>query len=340
MRVAVIGAGWFGCHIAMELAGMGADLSIFEAEHDIFLGASGCNQNRLHLGFHYPRSYRTREQSKDGFERFMASYPGLSSSVRENVYAIGERHSFLDFETYLQVMEASGLEFLLRDPKDFGLVRTTGGLSCGERLLDTKKARLFFRKELESQLRSGTRVYNLESFPTGVKVNGEPFDIVVNCTWCAFQPDRFPELYFEPCLMFLYKGEPDHPAITIMDGPFFSIFPYEDGLYTVTSVTHTPLGRFPTFEQARECLNGANSHSVDNLKSVIQCEVERHYPGFLDRFQYLDAIPAIKCKPPDATGSRVCIVDERDRVIQVVSGKIDSMFYAAQEVVTCIARYY
>jgi len=140
--------------------------------------------------------------------------------------------------------------------------------------------------------------------------------------------------------MFLYKGEPDHPAITIMDGPFFSIFPYEDGLYTVTSVTHTPLGRFPTFEQARECLNGANSHSVDNLKSVIQCDVERHYPGFLDRFQYLDAIPAIKCKPPDVTGSRVCIVDERDRVIQVVSGKIDSIFYAAQEVVTCIARYY
>ena len=38
---------------------------------DIFNGASGYNQNRLHLGFHYPRSKKTRIQSKVGFYKFI-----------------------------------------------------------------------------------------------------------------------------------------------------------------------------------------------------------------------------------------------------------------------------
>ena len=71
MRVAVAGAGWFGCHIASELIQGGHEVVVFEASDDVFTGASGINQNRLHLGFHYPRSYETREQSRDGFQLFV-----------------------------------------------------------------------------------------------------------------------------------------------------------------------------------------------------------------------------------------------------------------------------
>ena len=70
MKIAIIGAGWFGCHIAYELMNDGHEIKIYEKENDIFLGASGFNQNRLHLGFHYPRSFITREQSKKGFKYF------------------------------------------------------------------------------------------------------------------------------------------------------------------------------------------------------------------------------------------------------------------------------
>ena len=68
MKIAIIGAGWFGCHLASELKNDGHSILLFEKEKDIFAGASGNNQNRLHLGYHYPRSYITREQSKKGFK--------------------------------------------------------------------------------------------------------------------------------------------------------------------------------------------------------------------------------------------------------------------------------
>ena len=58
-KIAIIGAGWFGCYIGYDLIKSGYEVKIFEKEKEIFSGASGYNQNRLHLGFHYPRSYRT-----------------------------------------------------------------------------------------------------------------------------------------------------------------------------------------------------------------------------------------------------------------------------------------
>jgi L-2-hydroxyglutarate oxidase LhgO len=59
-KIAVIGAGWFGCHIAYQLIKKNYSVKIYEERNDIFCGASGNNQNRLHLGFHYPRSLITR----------------------------------------------------------------------------------------------------------------------------------------------------------------------------------------------------------------------------------------------------------------------------------------
>ena len=67
-KIAIIGAGWFGCHIAHQIKKKlnKFDIKLYEKEKDIFLGASSNNQNRLHLGFHYPRSKQTRLQSKNG----------------------------------------------------------------------------------------------------------------------------------------------------------------------------------------------------------------------------------------------------------------------------------
>ena len=60
-KIAIIGAGWFGCHIGSELKKKNLEISIFEKEDDIFKNGSGNNTNRLHLGFHYPRSKKTRK---------------------------------------------------------------------------------------------------------------------------------------------------------------------------------------------------------------------------------------------------------------------------------------
>ena len=70
MKIAIIGAGWFGCLIADELIKKDYEVHIYEKEKKIFNNASGNNQNRLHLGFHYPRSEKQYYNQKKGFEEF------------------------------------------------------------------------------------------------------------------------------------------------------------------------------------------------------------------------------------------------------------------------------
>ena len=206
MRVAIAGAGWFGCHIASELILGGHEVTVFEASDDVFTGTSGMNQNRLHLGFHYPRSYQTREQSKKGFRLFVEQYPELSVPVPSNVYAIAEERSLVDFETYRQVMDATEIEYSVRAPSDFGLVGVSGAITCQERLVATGRARKHFREFLQPFRRLREPVTSVKAVRLGILVNGEHFDAIVSCTWGNLESHEKVDMRYESCLMLLYRG--------------------------------------------------------------------------------------------------------------------------------------
>ena len=90
IKICIIGAGWFGCHIGYELKKRNFKVKIFEKGNDIFANASGNNTNRLHLGFHYPRSFTTRKMSYEGYIKFLRHYPSLSNKLNYNIYAIAD----------------------------------------------------------------------------------------------------------------------------------------------------------------------------------------------------------------------------------------------------------
>ena len=62
------------------------------------------NQNRLHLGFHYPRSYKTRLLCKNGYDKFIKQYSELTDIIDKNYYCIADE-SILDYETYKHIFE-------------------------------------------------------------------------------------------------------------------------------------------------------------------------------------------------------------------------------------------
>ena len=73
-KIAIVGAGIFGCSIALELDKEGYQILLFEKEEDIMLKATKNNHNRIHYGYHYPRSLETTKQSLDGLISFLANY--------------------------------------------------------------------------------------------------------------------------------------------------------------------------------------------------------------------------------------------------------------------------
>ena len=67
--VAVIGGGWFGCHIAIALQERGYLVTLYEGKSTIFSGISGTFGIRIHSGPHYTRSYATRKCCREVVNR-------------------------------------------------------------------------------------------------------------------------------------------------------------------------------------------------------------------------------------------------------------------------------
>ena len=121
MKIRILGAGFYGCHIAKELRADGHEVEVWEIEDRIFANASGGIPARLHIGAHYPRSRATRAACLDHNSEFMQRYGFLTRPVPVNIYAIAAERSMVDFEQYTRTLR-NEIEFLtLHDPGEFGL---------------------------------------------------------------------------------------------------------------------------------------------------------------------------------------------------------------------------
>lgn len=337
--IAIVGAGWYGCHIASVLTSFGFDVRLFDANTRPLLEASGNNQFRLHLGFHYPRHNGTRVQSRDGFARFMRRYPSLSRAVVGNYYAIARNESLLDFETYKAVMASSGVGFRTVDSPTLDLREVEGVLDTDERVLNTEAARQLFMRRLGNVMALGQRVSSIQQDADGVRVDGKRYDFVVDATWGHLTRPDVP-LFYEPTMLLYYEGPLDHPALTIVDGPLCSVYPTEDPkVYTLSSVTHTPLGQTDSAAQARRMRDEVSSDMVEAVRQRMCAQIERYLPSFAQDFRFLGPQLAIKTKPMGLSDNRSCSVQRFGRVISVMSGKIDTIFYASDCVLDILSEF-
>ena len=111
MRLLIIGAGWYGSHIAKKCIEAGHTVTIIDKQNDFFCGSSYKNQNRLHLGFHYPRSDDTIHECVAGFSKFKTEYPQLSRPIRMNLYFLVKDASKISFQDFQSVFSQKNIPF-------------------------------------------------------------------------------------------------------------------------------------------------------------------------------------------------------------------------------------
>jgi hypothetical protein len=345
----------------------------------------------LHLGFHYPRSYKTRIQVLTGFAEFNKRYKSLTFEIPTNIYAVSEK-SNLDFGTFAQVMRASKVPFQVVDHHRHGLSHIEGALLTHERGLYADEPRSFFRNLLGDSLHLNSEVVDVQELrgaktdTTAVSVNGKVFDWCINCTYNRFAALRSPEnVFYETCLTLIYEDtQPDEQlfAITVMDGPFSSLYPYvphpspaasaanaaaaADGspslassasntskratlstsssaisaaqtprLYTLTNVQHTPLAKFDNIFEANAAMKAAQLNSDSFLaqkKLLFEQGIMTYFPQFGERFKYRSYFISMKTKLRDESADRECIIRVAGKVINVMSGKVNTLYFAEREV--------
>ena len=124
-KIGIIGGGFYGCYLANKLKDKFKSeikIDIFEKNNKLILEAGQNNQHKLHLGFHYPRSYKTREMSQIGFYKFKKNLPNFSNKINNNIYAIAnDNRNLTSFKKFISAMNSSNLNFKIIDVKNKGL---------------------------------------------------------------------------------------------------------------------------------------------------------------------------------------------------------------------------
>lgn len=89
MKIAIIGSGWHGAHVALVLKQSGHEVTVFERNKEIFGGISGSFGIRIHAGPHYPRSSETRKNCRRCLNEFRETYPELVVPHEYAIYGLG-----------------------------------------------------------------------------------------------------------------------------------------------------------------------------------------------------------------------------------------------------------
>jgi hypothetical protein len=332
MRVRILGGGWYGCHIATALMSRGHEVELHDVASHLFAGASGGNPARLHLGFHYPRSRITRAMCQETHRAFMDRYGDLTRTVPLNVYAIAAGESLVDFGTYLQVLRGE-VEFVqLERPTEIGLRHVEGAILTGERHIVIGAARQYFEAKLGEVCR-----FNVPpADPTEMFARG--FDVTIDCTFCAREGANVER--YEPCVTGLLEGPTDR-AITIMDGPFPSLYPWDEaaGLSSLTSAKYTPLRRCSRWGEANDVLENVSATAVDLQVRSMFDQLCHFYPIARDLYRVVGAKLSIRAQPRSGADARfVDVVWTGPATLRVRAGKIDAILHAerlVEEALSC-----
>jgi len=329
MRIKVLGGGWYGCTIARGLAARGYQVELHDIADHLFAGASGANPARLHLGFHYPRSRLTRAHCQEHQGEFLKVFGHLTRCVPINIYAIAANESMVDFANYVQSLKGE-VEFVtVYDPAEHGLQNVEGAVLTGERHVIIEQARKFFEEELRYIVR-------LKSDQKPHDMDDPEYDWTIDCTFCARDSANVDR--YEPCLTVLLRG-PTKKAVTIMDGPFPSVYPWNEaeGLCSLTSAKWTPFERVPTYWEAKLFLDKLEPKvALERTGEMIEA-MAYFYPG-IRRYEIAGWKLGIRAMPKSGADSRlVDIVPISNRTLRVRAGKIDAVLHTEQEIARLIA---
>jgi hypothetical protein len=309
-HIIIVGGGWFGCHALRFLTEAGFNCTLYESNSDIFMGGSGFNQNRLHLGYHYPRSYDTRTQSLKGYSKFIEKYGFCVADVHNNIYSI-HKDSISDAQTYFSIFLHEGYKF---EVVESTCANYTASILVNEKYINPILAKEYFSRTFDERIFCGSSCHFKNR---RLVVNGKElkYDLLIDCTYGGMIPN--PNYFKRKFISFIVKkiGNVDFGALTVMDGPFYSIYPYKDNLFTVTGVVEGII----------------DEHFYENLAhnryQKLSQKIELDLPKYNKLFEYAGYFISEKYLPFSHNDKRPTILQLLEKnVLSISGGKIDTIF--------------
>lgn len=255
----IIGAGLYGLYSAEFCGKRGQKVLVLEYDEKPFMRATYINQARVHMGYHYPRSYSTAIKSAGYFERFNKDYDFCIHNKFKKIYATSKHFSWTNAEQFKKFCDDSKIICEeVSNNKYFKNEMCDGTFLTDEYTYDANILKENILEKIDKypnvEIMYKVRIKEIkkeEEFYVITLENGKNFstEFLLNSTYASVNQildklgfEHF-KIKYELCEIILCKVNDTlrDIGITVMDGPFFSIMPFgKTGYHSLTSVTFTP----------------------------------------------------------------------------------------------------
>ena len=329
MKIAVVGAGVFGCVAAIDLfRNISKDVTLFDCDSEIMSRASKINQYRLHRGYHYPRSIETALQAKQGFESFKQRFGECCTDYGIDHW-YGLANDSITSDQYIDFMDRVGLKYEYVDPSVsiFNPNAVSAAFKVNEQTLifDSFRDRIWqelFHTDVKVKLSRRFEPYQLDNY-----------DLVINATYANLnyllpeseQIDYQFELV-EKCVIDVVRPM----SGVVLDGDYMCIDPVNFiGWCQVGHVKHAihdvQVGKFFNFPTLAP---------IQSKQDLILNEFGKYFKApkhdyYTSRYVVRTVLPSREHDDARPT----YITKHNDKLYSIFSGKIDTVVDISNELI-------
>lgn len=359
----IIGAGLYGLYSAELCGKQGDKVLVLEYDNEPFARATYINQARVHMGYHYPRSYSTAIKSAHYFERFLNDYEFCVLQEFDQVYATSSKFSWTNAEQFKKFCEAANIRCDEVSPNNyFKPGMCDGAFLTREYTYDANLLKEYLINKINTypnvSISYGARIKQIKQVEDSYVItmaNEDTFTtkFLLNATYAStnqitsmlgFEPFK---IKYELCEIILCKvnDKLKDVGFTVMDGPFFSIMPFgKTGFHSLTSVTFTPhvtsYDSLPTFDCQSRSEGYCSPQQLGNCNNCpakpqsawpYMSNMARKYMKDEFGFEYSHSLFSMKpiLKASEIDDSRPTVIKQfsgNPTFISVLSGKINTVY--------------
>ncbi len=349
----IIGGGIFGLTTAIILAENGNKVILLERNYDLLKKASLVNQNRIHYGYHYPRSIETGSESIKGMNDFLDYYGDCINDSYPKFYAISKKNSLIssdDFKIFTKKLNIP-LENAWPEKNKLNRNLIEECWRVYEPSFDYMTLRINILKRIE-KLKNITIYRNVDI--QDIKINESGIDVkvfnnhiikakyLVNATYSdlgnilkmSLNEDIKSKFQLLVLPILRTNDIKSNYGITIMDGPFCSIVPrgFSKNEYILSNVKGSVIENFEGTKKPKwKFFNG-------NIENKIINKSSKYFPN-IKQMDCIDSWITTKMILPNKEKNDArptLVIKNHKKIFSVFSGKITTCVSAAKQILNYI----
>lgn len=364
--IIIIGGGIYGLYAALYCGKMGKKVLLLEADKELVSRATYVNQARVHMGYHYPRSFSTAIKSAHYFNRFCTDFKECINSKFTQIYAISNDLSWSNGEQFKKFCTNANIQCDEISPDAYFKSGTCdSAFITKEYTFSAKQIKTLLLNEI-SRFTDDNVTIKVNSPVNTINVKNSHYEVVcnddsdtaetaflLNTTYASVnqiinKTDYIPfKIKYELCEIILcdVPNTLKNVGLTVMDGPFFSVMPFGNtGMHSLTSVTFTPhitsYDTLPVFECqtmsnglcSKEQLYNCNSCPAkpDSAWNYMH-QLAKKYMKEDYNLKYISSLFSMKpilteTELSDARPTLITKFSDSPTFISVLSGKINTIY--------------